>query len=92
MGLAGGKYFIKIIFDIKIKIGIFEYQIKFAEFQSILSILNFGTNLGLTGSIYLIKIILGIKIETSIVEISNGQISINSEHFLFWDQFGPNNW
>ena len=24
MGLAGGKYFLKIIFDIKIKIGIFE--------------------------------------------------------------------
>ena len=40
LGLTGGKYFIKIIFDIKIEIGIL--SIRYSKFQSLLSILIVG--------------------------------------------------
>ena len=69
MRLTGGKYLIKIIFHIKIEIGIFEIS-NVLTFNKIWT-LNFGTNLGLTGGKCLIKIIFDIKIEIGIFEISN---------------------
>ena len=40
LGLAGGKYFVKIVFDIKIKIGIFEISnvLNFSNFWALLSV------------------------------------------------------
>ena len=70
MGLAGGKYLIKNNFwhqnrdwDIQ--------NIKYAKFQWILSIFNFGNNLGRNGGKYLIKVVFDIKIEIALFEISN---------------------
>ena len=71
MGLAGGKYFIKIIFDIKIKISIFEI-LDVANFNKFLEFFfYFGTNLDLIMGKYFIKIILGIKTKIAIFEMSN---------------------
>ena len=64
MGLTGGKYFIKIIFDIKIEICVFE--ISNVPSLNKFWTLNFGTNLSLAGGKYLIKIIFDIKIEIGI--------------------------
>ena len=61
--MTAGKYFIKIILDIKIEI-----DIKCAKF---LSIFNFGTNLDLTGSNNFINFIFSIKVGIGIFEISN---------------------
>ena len=69
MRLTGGKYLIKIIFHIKIEIGIFEIS-NVLTFNKIWT-LNFGTNLSLTGVKYFIKTIFEIKIEIGIFEISN---------------------
>ena len=60
MVLTSGKYFIKIIFDIKIEIEIFEIP-NLPNFNNS-SIFNFGTNLVLTGGKYFIKIILDVNI------------------------------
>ena len=68
MGLA--KYFIKIIFDIKINIDISEIS-NLPNFNKFSAFFYFGSNLGPTGSKYLIKIIFDIKIEIAIFEISN---------------------
>ena len=70
MGLTESKYFIKIIFDIKIEVGIFEIS-KIPNFKKILGTFNFGTNLGRTGGKYLMKLIFDFKIETGIFEILN---------------------
>ena len=59
MGRTGLKYLIKIIFDNKIEIRIFEIS-HAGKFQMILSIFNFGTILGLIGGKYFIKIIFDI--------------------------------
>ena len=63
LGITGGKYFIKIVFDIKIKIGIFETSNVLNLNKYILSTLNFGTYLGLAVGNYLIKTSFDIKIE-----------------------------
>ena len=69
LGLTCAKYLTKIIFDMKIEIGIFEISIppNFNQFEYC----NFGINLSLTGGKYLIKIIFDIKIEAEIFKISN---------------------
>ena len=69
-GLTESKYFIKIIFDIKIEVGIFEIS-KIPNFKKILGTFNFGINLGRTGGKYLMKLIFDFKIETGIFEILN---------------------
>ena len=51
----------KIVFDIKIEIGIYKYQM--CQISKILSNFNIETNLGLIGGKYLIKIICDVKIE-----------------------------
>ena len=79
MGLTGGKYFIKIIFDIKIEIDILEI-LDVPNYDKV-SIFNFGTILGLTGGKYFIKIVFDIKTKISILEIFDVPMSINSEHF-----------
>ena len=79
MGLADGKQLIKIIFDIKIKIGIFEIS-NVPNFNKLGAFLILGTNLGLIGAKYFRKILFDIKIENSTLEYSMCQISINSEH------------
>ena len=85
MGLTGGKYFIKIIFDIKIEIGIFKIS-NLSAFKQILSTFNFnfGTNLGRTGGKYLIKIIFDIKNEIGIFEISHVPNFNKFSSFLTW--------
>ena len=70
MGLTEGKLLIKIIFDIKIVVGIFEIS-NMPNFQKILSTFNFGTNLGRAGGKYLMEIAFGIKVDIGIFEISN---------------------
>ena len=95
LGLIIVKYFKKIIFDIKIEIGIFEKSNvpNFNKFHAFfifihkamltrLSIFNFGTNLGLTDGKCFIKIIFGIKIETGIFEKSNVP-NFNKFHAFF---------
>ena len=47
--------------------------------------------MGLAGGKYFIKLALDIKIEFGILEILD-LFLLNSEHFQFWDQFGPNRW
>ena len=70
LGLKGGKYLIKIIFDIKIEIDIFVYlKYQMCQISTNLSIFNFGANLGLTGGKYFIKIIFDFKIEIDTLEI-----------------------
>ena len=68
MDQTGGRYLIKIAFDVKIKISIFEISNvpNFDKFW-----INFETDLCLAGGKYLIKIIFDIKIEIGIFEISN---------------------
>ena len=66
LGLTIGKYFIKIIFDIKTEIGIFEIS-NVPNFQ-ILGIFNFGINLDPTGGKYFVKIIFNVKMEIGILE------------------------
>ena len=70
LDLTGCKYLIKNIFDIEIKIGIFEI-LNVPNFNKFWALFNFGTNLGLTGGKYLMKIIFDIKIEIDIFEIPN---------------------
>ena len=68
-GQTGGKYLIKIIRDIKIKIALFEIWNVPNFNMKCFQIFNFGTNLGLAGGKYFIKVIFDIKIEISILEI-----------------------
>ena len=71
MGLAGGKYFKNIIFDINIKISIFEI-LDPPNFNKFLAFFfYFGTNLDLIIGKYFIKIIFGIKIKIAIFETLN---------------------
>ena len=58
LGLASGKYFLRIIFDNKIEISILE--ILHCQISNNLSIFNFRSILDLTGSKYFIKIIFDI--------------------------------
>ena len=69
LDLRGGKHFIKVVFDIKIKIGIFEIS-NVLNFNKNLRIFNLEANLGLTYGKYFIKIIFDIKIEIGIFETS----------------------
>ena len=69
LGLAIGKCSMKIIFDIKIEISIFEISNVPNLINPVL--FNYGTNLGLTGGKYFIKIIFDIKIE--VVHIRNNE-------------------
>ena len=62
MGLTCGKYSIKIIFDIKMEICIF-------EISNVPNFNKFGTNLGLKVGKYFIKMIFDIKIKIGISEI-----------------------
>ena len=73
MGLADGKYFIKIIFDINIKISIFEIldPPHFNKFLAFFFFFYFGTNLDPIIGKYFIKIIFGIKMKIAIFETSN---------------------
>ena len=78
MGLTGGKYFIKIIDNIKIEISI----------PKILYVPNLNKSGAflVLGQIWasgkhFIKTIFDIKIEISILEILGCQILINSKHF-----------
>ena len=88
LGLKGGKYLIKIIFDIKIEIDIFVYlNIKCAKFEQILSIFNFGAKLGLTGGKYFIKINFDFKIEIDILEILDVPNFNEFSAFLILGQF-----
>ena len=48
MGLTGGKYLAKVIFDVKIEISIFEIS-HVQNFKIFWALLIGGTNLGLTG-------------------------------------------
>ena len=58
------------------------YQISiFINFQNILRIFHFATNLDLANGKYLIKIIFDIKIEMAYLKYRMCQISTNSEHF-----------
>ena len=68
--LTGGKYLIKIIFDIKLEIDIFDIS-NVPNFKKFFfnKTFNFETNLGLTGGKYFLKIIFDIKIEIVIFEI-----------------------
>ena len=68
LGLTGGKYLIKIIFDIKIEICIFEISIR-PNLNKFWTFSIFLTNLGLTGGKYFIKIVFVIKIKICILEI-----------------------
>ena len=68
MGLAGVNYLIKIIFDIKIEIGIFQIS-NVSNLNKFWAFLILGPILGLTGRKYFIKVIFDIKIELGILEI-----------------------
>ena len=70
MGLTGGKYFIKIIFDVQIEIRLLEV-LDVPSFKRFMSIFNIVTNLGPTGGKYLIKNTFDIKTKIGIFEISN---------------------
>ena len=48
--------------------------------------------MGLTSGKYLIKSFLTSKLKSQYLKYRFGQISINSEHFSFWDQLGPRYW
>ena len=63
-----GKYLIKIIFDIKIEIGVFQIP-NMSNFNKFWALL--WTNLGQTGGHHLIKIFFDIKIGIGISEISH---------------------
>ena len=69
MGQTGDKYSVKIVFDIKIEIGIFEICNVPISITS--DTFNFGTKLGRTGGKYLIKTIFDIRMKIGIFEISN---------------------
>ena len=68
LGLTGAKYFIKIIFDIKIEIGIFEISNE-PNFNKFWALLILGPILDLTGGKQFIKIILDIKMQIGKLEI-----------------------
>ena len=70
MGLADGKYSIKIIFDIKIEIGISEIS-DVPNMNKFSARLILGPILAQTGGKYLIKINFYVKIEVSIFETLN---------------------
>ena len=70
MGLRGGKYFIKVIFDIKVQIVIFKVS-NVPNFNEFRVFFYFGTNLGLRGGKYFIKIVFDINIKFDMFEISN---------------------
>ena len=72
----------KIIFDIKIEIKIFEYEICQISINS--ENFDFGTNSGSTGGTYFIKIIFHIKIKIRMYEISNVPNFNKSLAFLIW--------
>ena len=70
LGLTEVIYFIKINFDIKIKIDIFEI-LNVPNFNKFLALFILGPNWAKQVVKYLMKIIFDIKIETGIFEISN---------------------
>ena len=70
MGLTGDKYLIKIIFDFKIEIYIFEIS-NVPSFNKIWTLLVLPPIWTEAGGKYLIKVICDIKIEIGIFKISN---------------------
>ena len=88
LGLADAKYLIKINFDIKIKISIFEISIQ-PSFNKFWAFFHFGTNWGLTIGKYLIKnIFLTSKLRLAYLKYWMCQLSINSEYFDFGTNLG----